>query len=230
MRKLISICLLGILSSPLWAGEADLLVYKVQEPGVETYISRILVTPAYLRMDEGSSQEGYTLYDRKTGLIYNVDPEAETVIVFEPPDLQPTPPDEMKLELKREVETKAPSVEGKKPVSIKLITNNKTCRELLVIQGSMTDAVAAQAELYKALARIQYPSAYMPGTQMSECELAEYVYAPQRAWEQGLPLWDIMGEKRRLLVDFRHKFSVEDGTFKVPEEYERIVPPAFTGR
>ncbi len=211
------------------AQQAALLVYKVQEPGVENYISRILVTPEKLRMDEGSDNGGYTLYDRKTGMIFNVDPEEETVIVFEPPVRQPQPPADMKLSVQRKAEPQAPHVEGKAPTSIKLMVNGKSCRELLVIDHSMEDAVAALRELYKALARIQYPTAHMPGTEMSDCELSEYVYAPERAWTQGLPLWDIMAGKRRLLVDFRKDFSVDRGVFQVPESYERVVPPPLTG-
>ncbi|BAO44255.1 hypothetical protein [Thiolapillus brandeum] len=229
MYKLILILFLG--GIPLFAAaqQASLLVYKVQEPGVENYISRILVTPEKLRMDEGSDSGGYTLYDRRTGRIFNVDPEEQTVIVFEPPATQPQPPQDMTLSIQRKAEPQAPQVEGKTPVSIKLMVNKETCRELLVIDDSMTHAVAALRELYKALARIQYPSAHMPGTNMSACELSEYVYAPQRAWEHGLPLWDIMGDKRRLLVDFRKGFRVGDEMFQVPEGYERIVPPPLTG-
>ncbi len=223
------VLLLACFSLAARAGEADLLVYKVQEPGVENYFSRILVTPTRLRMDEGSDTGGYTIYDRKTGLIFNVDTEEETVIVFEPPSLQPTPPESMKLDIQTQVEKKAPQVEGKQPVSVRLLANEKVCRELLVIDNGMADAIAALRELYKALARVQYPTAHMPGNDMSDCELSEFVYAPQRAWEHGLPLWDVMGEKRRLLVDFRRHHSVPAEMFQVPESYERVVPPPLDG-
>ena len=223
------VLLLACFSLAAGAGEADLLVYKVQEPGVENYFSRILVTPTRLRMDEGSDTGGYTIYDRKTGLIFNVDTEEETVIVFEPPSLQPTPPESMKLDIQTQVEKKAPQVEGKQPVSVRLLANEKVCRELLVIDNGMADAIAALRELYKALARVQYPTAHMPGNDMSDCELSEFVYAPQRAWEHGLPLWDVMGEKRRLLVDFRRHYSVPAEMFQVPESYERVVPPPLEG-
>ncbi len=223
------VLLLTCFSLAARAGEADLLVYKVQEPGVENYFSRILVTPTRLRMDEGSDTGGYTIYDRKTGLIFNVDTEEETVIVFEPPSLQPTPPESMKLDIQTQVEKKAPQVEGKQPVSVRLLANEKVCRELLVIDNGMADAIAALRELYKALARVQYPTAHMPGNDMSDCELSEFVYAPQRAWEHGLPLWDVMGEKRRLLVDFRRHYTVPEEMFQVPESYERVVPPPLEG-
>ncbi|WP_457676435.1 hypothetical protein [Thiolapillus sp.] len=223
------ILLLASLSLSAQADEADLLVYKIQEPGVENYFSRILVTPTHLRMDEGSDAGGYTLYDRKSGLIYNVDPEDETVIVFEPPREQPMPPESMKLDIRKQTEKNAPRVEGKQPVSIRLLANEKVCRELLVIDNGMKDAIAALRELYKALARVQYPTAYMPGNHMTECELSEFVYAPERAWEHGLPLWDIMGERRRLLVDYRRHQSVPEALFLVPEGYERVVPPPLEG-
>lgn len=223
------ILLLACFSLAARAGEADLLVYKVQEPGVENYFSRILVTPARLRMDEGSDTGGYTLYDRKTSLIFNVDPEEETVILFEPPLFQPVPLESMKLGIQIRVEKKAPRVDGKQPVSVRLLANEKVCRELLVIDNGMVDALDALRELYKALARVQYPTAHMPGNVMTECELSEFVYAPQRAWEHGLPLWDVMDGKQRLLVDFRRHYSVREELFQVPEDYERVVPPPLDG-
>ena len=72
MRKLIFSILL-LLATPLLAEEADLLVYEVKEEGLPKYLSRILVSDAFVRLDEGEeSSSGYTLYNRVSHVLYNV--------------------------------------------------------------------------------------------------------------------------------------------------------------
>ena len=227
MRQLVAASLLYF-PALLLAGKADLLVYQVREPGVENYVSRILVTSEYLRMDEGGAPgEGYTIYDRRAKKIFNVDPGEKTVFEMEPPGFQPVPPEGMVLKENMTIAADSPQVAGQQPEKLQLQANGETCRELIVVKETMSAAVAAMSELYQALARMQYPAVGSPGYTENNCELSEYIYAPQRAFAHGLPLWDVMGGKQRLLVDFRKNFEVADDTFVVPEEFERVEPAAL---
>ncbi|WP_456405007.1 hypothetical protein, partial [Thiolapillus sp.] len=180
MRQVVVVFLLAV-STLLRAGEADLLVYQVKEPGVDNYISRILITSEYLRLDEGgASGESYTIYDRRAKKIYNVDPLARTVFEMHPPGFQPEPPDEMLLDEKKATDPDAPRVAGQQPEKLQLRVNGETCRELVVVKDTMGAAVSALSELYQALARMQYPAVGSPGYTQDNCELSEYVFAPQR--------------------------------------------------
>ena len=227
MRKIAAVLLL-LTSTVLFAGEAELLVYQVKEPGVDNYISRILVTRRYLRLDEGGEPDaGYTIFDRKEKKIFNVDPLEKTVLEMVPPAFQPVPPTEMNLKEQVTTDTDSPKVAGRQPVKIRLQANGETCRELVVVTATLPDAVSAMKELYQALARMQYPAVGSPGYTENSCELSEYIYAPQRAFSHGLPLWDVMGGKQRMLVDFKQAFEVPDDTFEVPDDFDRVQPSAW---
>lgn len=227
MRQIVVVLFL-LFPAVLLAAEVDLLVYDVKEPGVENYISRILVNKRYLRLDEGGAAgEGYTIYDRQAKKIFNVDPLEKTVLEMIPPTQQPVPPQAMRLEQKLVQDPDSPQVAGQQPFKVQLQANGEICRELVVVKDTMSTAVAAMSELYQALARMQYPAVGSPGYTQNSCELSEYVYAPQRAFAHGLPLWDVMGGKQRMLVDFKSRFEVPDDIFVVPDDFARVTPSAW---
>jgi len=58
------------------------LVYKEEEPGIEAYISRTVVTDRYLRIDDLSDESGYILYDDKDKTVYSVSHLNSTILVI----------------------------------------------------------------------------------------------------------------------------------------------------
>lgn len=229
MRWLIFVSvILGTVSFPLQAEQVDLLVYAVDEPGVTRYISRILVNDAWVRLDEGGeSAGGYTLYDRVGRVIYNVDPESQTVLLMAPGGKQPVLPGELKLTQSLTADPEAPAVAGKRVSQLKLFANGEPCRTLQVAEGVMPKALQGMRELRLTLARLQEGAATLPGASLSACEMAEYLYAPVRALDHGLPLVDEMGGKRQWLIDFNPLFEVSDALFQVPADYERVEAPSL---
>lgn len=228
MQKLIVLALLLLLASEGWSQQAELLVYRVKEPGLPPYISRILVTDAFVRIDEGAeSRAGYTLYNRVSHRLYNVDPEEETVLELVPPQRQPQPPVDLRLDMSSTPAKEAPPVAGRQVLNVELRANGQHCRRLQVVPGLMPGAIQGLRELRLALARLRA----MPDEAMKEdpCALAELLYAPTRHLENGLPLVDILPDKQQLLVDFDPAFQVPDGSFRVPEDYRRVVPPSLQG-
>ena len=220
---------LMLAASLLWSAAAtaekvDLLVYEVKEEGLPKYLSRILVSDAFVRIDEGeSSANGYTLYNRVSHRIHNVDPEEETVLILRPPDRQPVPPESLRLEAKLKEEPLAPGIGGRQTRRLELYADGRLCRTLQVVPGIMPRAVQGLRELRLALARLQGDSAVEP--KADPCELAEYLYAPTRHLAHGLPLLDVMTVKRQVLVDFDPAFETSERLFEVPADYEVVTPP-----
>lgn len=225
MRSII--CLLVYLAAAeAWAGNpAGLLVYKVWEPGLEPYIGRILVTPAHVRMDEGMDHGDFTLFDRRQGVIRNVSVEDQSVLVMRAAGGLPEPAKKLELSEKTEMDPDAPRVAGKQPQRRWLYTNGEACRELVTIQGVMTDAVAGLAEFRRALAKIQFPT--MPA-ESSLCEQSEFVYASDRSLGFGLPLRDSYLGKTQVLLDFDQEYDAAPELFLVPASYREISMPGLS--
>ena len=220
------------LAMPLAAAAGDLmtadrLVYRVEEQGLGPYVSRIMITAAHLRMDEGDDSGSYTLFDRHAGAIYNVDPDERMVLVIDPPATAlPEPPVALDLSAGEQPNPGLPEVEGVAPRQFRLLANGEVCTEVTAAEGVMTTAVAALAQFYRrladqhALAMIAYPD-----ESRDPCDLAEHIYAPERRYGFGLPLALGSATKTEKLVDYDWNVAVDGGLFRVPEGYREITMP-----
>ncbi len=216
---------LSLALGPEWlpAVEAARLDYLVSEPELDQpYHSRILVTDAFVRLDEGDDDGAYTLYNRVSHRIFNVDPEEETVLVLVPPKRRPSPPAELALDQQLIPQPDAPEVAGRRPRKLELFADGRLCRVVMVAPGLMEKALQGLRELRLALARLQGATA---DPSMDSCERAELILAPTRHLDQGLPLSDHRAGQTRLLVNFDRAVEVDDRLFEVPDHYRRVEPP-----
>lgn len=222
MQKILTAVLLLTLASPSSAQQAALLVYQVWEEGIEPYISRILVTPDYLRLDEGSASEGYTLFDRQQEIIYNVSLDERSVLVMDRTDVIPGDNDALILQEEVVEDEQAPRVVGRVPKNVRLLANGELCSELVVIDGVMDDALEALSELKLVLARIQAATLEaMPLEMRTPCDLAGNIYAPERTLRFGLPLQERSAGRSQSLVDFTERFEAGDELFVIPPSFDR---------
>ena len=83
MQKIFSTMILIGLSAGALGETASLLVYRVWEQGSDPYLSRVMVTPDYVRLDEGTDDGGYTLFDRQQEILYNVSPDDRSILVMD---------------------------------------------------------------------------------------------------------------------------------------------------
>lgn len=205
------------------AEPASLLIYRVVEPGIEPYISRMIVTDDHVRLDEGADGEAYTLFDRQQEIIYNVSPLDRTILVMQP--ARPLPDDNEALVLQEQVKADdaAPLVAGRQPKDVRLLANGEVCSELVVVEGVMDDAVEALSELKLVLARIQAASAEAQGplSIQTPCELANNVYAADRSLRFGLPIVERAGSRMQSLVDFSTEYEADKAMFALPNAYSR---------
>lgn len=220
-KAMIAVALL-LSAAQLSAQQAAMLVYQVWEKGIEPYISRILVTPDHLRIDEGATSDGYTLFDRHQEIIYNISLEDQSVLVMDVTDVAPDENGNLILEDEVVDDEQAPKVAGHTPKNVRLLANGELCSELVVIDGVMEDALDALSELKQVLARIQVKSIdAMPLGSNTPCDLASSIYAPDRSLRFGLPLQERSGGRSQSLVDFSDAHEVEDSLFEIPESFVR---------
>lgn len=222
MQKMIPVFAMWLVALNAYADATSMLVYRVWEQGLDPYISRILVTPDHVRLDEGSDDGPFTLFDRQQEIIYNVSPEDGTVLVIS--SYQPVPAMNDGLILAEEVtpDTAAPKVAGQQPNNVRLLANGEVCAELATVDGVMEDAVEALAELKLVLARVQAQTlSAMPLSMRTPCDLASNVYAADRTLRFGLPLQERSAGRRQSLVDFAPAVEVDAAIFKLPSDYRR---------
>lgn len=220
---------LGLVPTLLLAEPADRLVYQVWESGGVNYISRVLVTPDHVRLDEGGGVgSAYTLFDRHRGVLYNVLPGDHSVLVMDPRDAVPPMPADLRLETRVSTDLQAPAVAGRQPQNLELLANGDSCARVVAVPGMLPDAVVALRELRAVLARIQAATALrLPGGIGSPCEMAELVYAPDRDLAHGLPIQFRSDHRTQSLVDFTPGAEVQDGLFRIPADYQRMDMPGL---
>jgi hypothetical protein len=222
VRKIVIFAGLMLASLGAWAEQSGLLVYQVREAGIDPYISRIIVTDDYVRLDEGDGRDGFTLFDRNQEIVYNVVPGEDVIFVMNPsaPPAEENPA--LILAEKVEVDPDAPTVAGKRPRNVTLLANGEVCSELVVIDGVMQDALDGLSELKQTLARIQADTvAAMPLDARTPCDLADSVHAADRSLRFGLPLEERNGGRQQSLVDFVPDYEVDAMLFELPAGFAR---------
>jgi hypothetical protein len=203
---------------------AQLLVYRVTEPGSEPYISRLLSTPTHLRLDQGRHDSGFILLDRETRIIYSVNSEDHTILVIDPPRQERKPPASLLFSANRQAVSDMPEVAGKLPEHWQFQVNGRLCRSAVVAPGLLPLANAAYAEYLDLLAYQQLATqAAVPAELQDPCDQAIHIFAPLAVLHKGLPLreWHESG-RRQELIDFREEFSISSDSFALPADFRRV--------
>lgn len=222
MQKILTLTALLMWSAGAAAVQTGLLVYQVWEEGIEPYVSRVMVTEDYVRLDEGSDVAGFTLFDRRQEILYNVQVEDRTILVMNAE--LPVDEDSPGLILSEEVETDetAPRVAGVQPKQVRLFANGELCNEMVVIEGVMDEALEGLRELKVSLARIQAATLEATPLDMrTPCDLAANLYAPERVLDFGLPLQERSTGRSQSLVDFSAGHEADESLFRLPAGFSR---------
>ncbi|MBW8371536.1 MAG: hypothetical protein K0M66_11295 [Thiobacillus sp.] len=93
MKSLLG-CLLGMVffgAGAAAAADMTVLRYLDQDPGDPPYLTRILVTPDFMRMDSGGDDGDFVLLDRRQRQVTNVMRGNKLAMVFSPGPLPPKP-------------------------------------------------------------------------------------------------------------------------------------------
>lgn len=202
---------------------ATVLMWQEQEAGIAPYVSRMLVTPGYLRSDEGRDDTDYLLFDRRTGQIYSVAHDQRSVLVIAGgpvPDQAGPRPD---VDVQVETQSDAPRIAGRTASHFRLTSGGEECMQATVVPGLLPEVTMALRELRGVLAGRQYRDLdKTPEEMRTPCFLANYVYAGDRHLQLGLPILEaVNGGVQRALLDYRNDQSVPAALFTVPAAYER---------
>jgi hypothetical protein len=205
-----------------------MLKYMVSESGLEPYPSRIIVTPEFMRMDDGAPGGDYLLFDRRNKLISSVTREDGTVLEIPLRAVIQSPPIPLKRDHTLELDASAPAIGGKPPHQLRLLVNDKPCYDAVVVPGLLDDTVQALRDFNRVLAGEQGKVlGALPGDVIEGCDLALHTFYPEWTLESGLAIqeYDVSTRRGRLLVDIDQDFAIAPGLFELPADYRHYSTP-----
>lgn len=198
-----------------------MLVYQDAEPDIEPYITRIIVTRDFLRMDDGTDESSFTLLDRKQKLIYAVVHENRSILKLEEREPVKAVPDNLKLDARKTVDENAPTIEGRTPEHYELLVNGKLCNDIVVVKDLNQEALDALREFRRIMSTVHANNlSKTPPEYLDECFLANDVYAPVRLLQYGLPIQQRKANgSTRILMNYDRNYKASPTLFELPAGY-----------
>lgn len=209
---------------------ATALHFSEQEPEGEKFATRMLVTDRYLRIDYGVDSDDFILFDRKLPTIFSVNHNDKTIMVIKPLPIRLAKPSPFEHRTEKTKDT-PPAVGGKSVVHYRLSTNDELCIDVFAAEGLLPTAVQALREYHLSIAG-EHAAALTsaPPEGRSDCDLANFVFAPTRHLELGFPIrQEDTGGNVRQLVDFKQDLKIEEKLFSLPSGYKQYSPAELRG-
>ena len=206
--------------------QVSMLSYEEQEAGTDLYPVRVLVSPGFLRLDDGYAESDFVLLDRHEKTIFSVSHEDDSIMEIENSPNDAALPADINLTVIRTPEKEAPTIDGNQPEHLQYLANGETCFQSVTVSGVLETVVAVMAEYAELLADRQLNNMQVvPLNMQTPCFLSRYAYAPAWHLQYGLPLqeWDSSGYKKSL-VDFSDDETMPLALFELPDGYVRFSP------
>jgi len=223
--KWLSGCLLGMGLLGLSAVQAadsptmTALRYIDQDPGDPPYLTRILVTPDFMRIDEGKDDGDFVLLDRRQLKVINVMHGNQLAMVFSAGKLPPKPSGW------KPVLDVQPAAAGTRRFS--LTVKGVVCSEGVAARGAAPDAARAMAELKSVLAAMQYRVwKDSPREIQHDCDLANQVWESGTTLKLGLPLEEREFTGRTRQFENESKQPLRPELFRVPDGLPLVDAPS----
>lgn len=207
-----------------------LLTFVEFEKNIEPYQTRLVVTPDFLRFDDGEGSLDFILFDRNKDIIYSVNSTDRTVLAVERQHVTIKPPFELTLTQKNlgGIED-APQIGGRQPQHYQFSANGELCFDAILVPGLMPDVVAALQAFDDLLASdSKVTFAMIPADLHNACDMSMSTFAPGRHLAHGFPIqeWSTSGDGRTL-IDYDENYQPDAALFVLPTEYQHFTIQDF---
>lgn len=213
MASLFTACSLG--------GNATVIHFEEQETGSEKYRSRVIITPEFLRIDDGEGSVDFVLFDRVKRVIYSVNSSDKRTLVIKWRSQTRILPKNIKNKIETLTDS-PPPIAGQAVAHFRLYSNDRQCYDLFAAKNLLPKAVKALIEFQKTLA-VEHADfmEIVPLQTASVCDRVNNVFKPARYLQFGFPVYasDYLGRSRQL-VDYKVGEKIDANLFKVPDGYE----------
>lgn len=213
MRWLVLLLWMGMTQAADVSGPQHMieLRYRDQDAGDPPYLTRILVTPDFMRMDDGEDDGDFVLLDRQRHKLINVMRGNRLAMVFTPGPLPPKPAGWQPKIVTHQ------AARGTQRFSLSV--NGLTCIEGVAAKRAAPDAVRAMAELKSILAITQYRVwRDSPREMQHDCDLANQVWDSGATLRLGLPLEERDFRGRTRQFESESNPPLKPDLFRVPND------------
>ena len=206
-----------------------LLTFQESEPNIDPYITRMLISSKYMRMDDGKDSDDFTLFDREKRMIYSVTHENQQVLLITDGSTRVTWVNEFTLEEKTSEDSQAPEISGKKPTQVEFLVNGKSCMQIAAVPGLLDEALKAIREFRQVLASEHIRNlGKTPAEMQDPCFLAYEARYPGKILRAGFPIQKLDNAGRvRALLDYTAEYSVNANLFRLPQGYQQFSSSAI---
>lgn len=201
----------------------SIIKYQIIEADIEPYISRMMISAAHMRMDDGADSDNYLVFSRQTGIIESVNHDEQSIFVINPREISAEPSIELKRKTTKTPLGAAPAIDGKHPQQFRLSVNGELCQSVVSVEGLLGDVVDAWRQFRRVLAGEHAAAlSYIPADQQLGCELALNIFSPTWFLDFGLPVQsqEVAG-KSMILMDYMVDEQIDSKLFTMPEGYHR---------
>lgn len=217
MRLWIMLCVFA--AGAVHAADMTALRYVDQDPGDPPYLTRILLTPGFMRLDDGNDDGDFVLLDRRQQKVINVMRGNQLAMVFSAGTLPPRP-----AGWKPVLDVKA-GAPGTRRFS--LTVKGVVCSEGVAAEGAAPDAARAMAELKSILASMQYRVwKDSPAEIQHDCDLANQVWESGATLKLGLPLEEREFTGRTRQFESESTQPLQPDLFRVPDGMPQVDAPS----
>jgi len=227
---LLTLCMLTLgMAWPLSADEDRIpmteLIFEESEPGVEPYRSRMLLSENWLRLDDGTDDGDFILFDRKAREIHSFNRGDRTELVIPPRAVAPVD-FEVAYGSSARVLEDAPKIAGGTPVEHRFTADGKLCRRSINVRGFLPEFTGTLKDYEQLLAEQgKQTLPRIPADVRESCYMSNNFLNPVDYLEPGFPLFVINDRQRsRKLVGYRQA-ELPASLMRPLSGYRRYSPP-----
>lgn len=193
--------------------------YIDQDPGDPAYTTRVLVTPDFLRMDNGADDGDFVLLDRRARTVVNIMRDSGMAMRFVAGKVPARP-----ATWRAKLQTR-PAAPGTQTYT--LAVNGVVCSAGVLSPRAAPDAAQALAELKTVLAATQYRVwKDSPRELQHDCDLANQVWEFATLLKKGLPLDEREFSGRTRQFEQADKDTLRPELFRIPEGLATLDAPS----
>ena len=195
------------------------LRYLDQDPGDAPYLTRILVTDQFMRLDDGNDDGDFVLLERKTGIVINVLHGQQMQMRIRYKALPVAARSAKNVQHKTQVVNAG-------TVRAQIFAGGEMCSETVSARDLLPDVARALAQYKSVLAYTQWQTWLgMPPELQHVCDLVIHASHANSALKYGLPLEerDYSGRTRQLQEHGKKPY--QPPLFKLPAGYMVMQPP-----